>query len=599
LDDVKEPHELRVGWSSDDCNLQVGEDAKSYCVNNLAKKAHNKEFEDFEGCNYTTGDVITCSADFDSDDVTISYAKNGEDFGETFTFSKSTLEGKPLFPHVSSRNVKFEINFGADKEGKPRENWFEKPEGFSMAAEQVATAQRGMARIGKREDCEMIMLMGLPGCGKTTWTEKHVSEHPEKRYNVIGTTRLEDRMNVNGESKRKLMADKWDTMVPKLTKCVHSMLNIACQRRRNFIIDQTNVFANAQKRKVRPFEGMTRKAIVIVPSEEDYKARIEAQEKAQCKDVPDNAVMEMKANFTLPEESKEDSPSMFKEIIFTDLQREEAAKIVAEYNKDAKDKGFGKKQENMNKRRRGNFNNRGGGQGMMRGRGGPFRGRGGPGMMPRGGPRGMFPRGRGFPPRGMMRPPMRGGPMGPPRGGPRGMPFMGPNRGGPGGNRGMMNNRGGPNGGNRGSPGGNRGGNRGGNFNRGGNRGGNQGGNRGGYNQQQKFGGGPMGGNGGPPAPWGNPNPNPSPWQQNPQRPPMQNQGQWGNMWNQGQNNAGGGNPWGGQQNQRMGPMGGGPGGNQFNNFGGGNQNYGNNGGGYGGGNNQGYPGSQNWGGFR
>ena len=52
-------------------------------------------------------------------------------------------------------------------------------------------------RIGKREDCEMIMLMGLPGCGKTTWTEKHVSEHPEKRYNVIGTTRLEDRMNVS------------------------------------------------------------------------------------------------------------------------------------------------------------------------------------------------------------------------------------------------------------------------------------------------------------------------------------------------------------------------------------------------------------------
>ena len=43
----------------------------------------------------------------------------------------------------------------------------------------------------------MIMLMGLPGCGKTTWTEKHVSENIEKRYNVIGTTRLEDRMNVS------------------------------------------------------------------------------------------------------------------------------------------------------------------------------------------------------------------------------------------------------------------------------------------------------------------------------------------------------------------------------------------------------------------
>ena len=43
---------------------------------------------------------------------------------------------------------------------------------------------------------------------------------------------------------------------------------------------------------------MNRKAIVIVPSEEDYKARTEAQEKAECKDVPDNAVMEMKGIIT-------------------------------------------------------------------------------------------------------------------------------------------------------------------------------------------------------------------------------------------------------------------------------------------------------------
>ena len=51
---------------------------------------------------------------------------------------------------------------------------------------------------------------------------------------------------------------------------------------------------NAQKRKSRPFEGMIRKAVVIVPSDEDYKARIEAQEKANSKEVPDNGVMEMK-----------------------------------------------------------------------------------------------------------------------------------------------------------------------------------------------------------------------------------------------------------------------------------------------------------------
>merc|ERR1719244_2428737 len=212
------------------------------------------------------------------------------------------------------------------------------------------------------------------------------------------------------------------------------MLRLASQRRRNFIVDQqTNVFANAQKRKVRPFEGMQRKAIVIVPSEEDFKARTEAQEKAECKDVPDNAVMEMKANFTLPEETKEGKDgeegekSPFKEIIFTELQREEAAKIVAEYNKDAKEKGFGKKHENQPKRRRGNNqNNRG-----MRGNRMNMRGNR---MNMRGNMRGFMQRGP------MMRGgPMRGGPMG---GGMRGMPFgMGPNRGGNmgGGMRGGMN----------------------------------------------------------------------------------------------------------------------------------------------------------------
>ena len=80
---------------------------------------------------------------------------------------------------------------------------------------------------------------------------------------------------------RKIFTSDWNTIVWTLWSI-------------NMIWQQTNVYPNAQKRKVRPFEGMIRKAIVIVPSDEDYKARIEAQEKEETKDVPDNAVMEMK-----------------------------------------------------------------------------------------------------------------------------------------------------------------------------------------------------------------------------------------------------------------------------------------------------------------
>merc|ERR1719234_1449098 len=95
-----------------------------------------------------------------------------------------------------------------------------------------------------------------------------------------------------------------------------------------------------RKRKSRPFEGFQRRAVVLVPSDEDYKTRCKAQEDAGAKDIPDDAIMEMKANFALPEEDTEAVVPTFVEITFVELEREEAMKIVEQYNKVAKEKGF-------------------------------------------------------------------------------------------------------------------------------------------------------------------------------------------------------------------------------------------------------------------
>ena len=51
-------------------------------------------------------------------------------------------------------------------------------------------------RITKREDCEMIMLIGMPGCGKTTWVNKYLETHSDKKFDVIGTATLIDKMKV-------------------------------------------------------------------------------------------------------------------------------------------------------------------------------------------------------------------------------------------------------------------------------------------------------------------------------------------------------------------------------------------------------------------
>ena len=66
--------------------------------------------------------------------------------GEAFNFPKSKLGGKALFPHISSRNVKFEVNFGKNKDETEKEKFFALQDGYKMAAECVDEAQRGFAR---------------------------------------------------------------------------------------------------------------------------------------------------------------------------------------------------------------------------------------------------------------------------------------------------------------------------------------------------------------------------------------------------------------------------------------------------------------------
>ena len=76
------------------------------------------------------------------------------------------------------------------------------------------------------------------------------------------------------------------------------------------------------------------------------------------------------ANFALPEDESDAVVPMFKDVVFTDLNREEAVKVVELYNKVAKEKGYGKKHEDRKLKKfkagnqrpgnfKGNQNNRG------------------------------------------------------------------------------------------------------------------------------------------------------------------------------------------------------------------------------------------------
>ena len=140
----------------------------------------------------------------DKENVEISFTINGTAHGVAFSIAKEDLKERPLFPHILSKNCKFEANFG-DKE----EPWFQPIEGFEWSSKiPLENRVRGTRAPASKADCKMIMMCGLPGSGKTTWANKFCSENIEHKYNILGTNAFLDKMKVNGLSRRKNYAGR-------------------------------------------------------------------------------------------------------------------------------------------------------------------------------------------------------------------------------------------------------------------------------------------------------------------------------------------------------------------------------------------------------
>ena len=92
-----------------------------------------------------------------------------------------------------------------------------------------------------KADCEVVMLVGLPGCGKTMWAEKHSQLSPGKRYNILGTNAIMDKMKVSGLGRRENYSTRWDVLIKDATAMLEKIFVLASRKPRNYIIDQVGV----------------------------------------------------------------------------------------------------------------------------------------------------------------------------------------------------------------------------------------------------------------------------------------------------------------------------------------------------------------------
>ncbi|KAF5897589.1 heterogeneous nuclear ribonucleoprotein U-like protein 2, partial [Clarias magur] len=314
-----EPYVLRVGWSVDGSSLQLGEEELSYGFDGSGKAVTGGKMEEF-GDLFSEGDVIGCYA-FISDgrETELSFSKNGRVLGVAFRLADFTLAGRALYPHVLCKNCSVSLNL--DSQGG---TWYPGPPGYCPLPELVSV-HRTQAPLSPshRKECEVLMMVGMPGSGKSHWAENHIAKNPEKRYNMLSTNSILHCMRLPNQEHKNLL-------LQQATQCLTQLIRIAATKRRNFILDQANIYPSAQRHKLLSFSGYHRKAVVLVPSDEEWKRRLQQKAQSEGALLPEISLLKSKASFTLPEQG-----GLLDEVLFVELCQEEAQKLLSSYKLEA------------------------------------------------------------------------------------------------------------------------------------------------------------------------------------------------------------------------------------------------------------------------
>ncbi|NXN91427.1 HNRPU protein, partial [Rhinopomastus cyanomelas] len=353
---------FRVGWSVDFSHSQLGEDEMSFGFDSRGLKVANGEFQSF-GETFGEGDVIGCFADFEAEEevVELSFSKNGEALGAAFQVSRSELGSRALLPHVLCRGCSVELNFGQ----KDQPLCPPIPDGFVFIAS-VPPELRVRTPLPPKttQECEVLLMVGLPGSGKTQWAQGHSRENRDKRFLILGTETVLHQMRPKGPEVEELDAQGKEQLLQRAAQCLSKLVQIAPRAKRNFILDQCNVYNSGQRRKLLPFKGFSRRVVVVVPPEEEWRRRLQLRTQAEGDGVPDCVMLEMKANFSVPEPGE-----LVDEVLFAELPREQAQPLVGRLREEARKllpppEKRGNRRNNRNKRNR---QNRSRGQGYLGG----------------------------------------------------------------------------------------------------------------------------------------------------------------------------------------------------------------------------------------
>uniref|UniRef100_A0A3Q3VQY4 Uncharacterized protein n=1 Tax=Mola mola TaxID=94237 RepID=A0A3Q3VQY4_MOLML len=313
--EVLRPHGLRVGWSIVNTSILLGEDEFSFAYDDCGKKVSAGTEEEF-GEPFSVGDIIGCYAVNGA--VELTFYKNGRFMGAAFSLSPSGLRGRALFPHVLCKSCSVRLHL--DPTAPP---WYAGPEGFTpLAALSAEQAVRATMAPTSRAQCEVLLMVGLPGSGKSHWARTHIMQHPHKQYRLLGTEELLACMIV---SKTR------DSRLQQASQCLTELIRVAAQTPGNYILDQCNILFSARRHKLQLFTGFRRQVVVVFPSADEWKRRLSRHLASEGEQIPETALLKLQVSYSLPEQQSD----LLEELRYVELPQEKAQTLLQEYKDEA------------------------------------------------------------------------------------------------------------------------------------------------------------------------------------------------------------------------------------------------------------------------
>lgn len=166
--------------------------------------------------------------------------KEEEQMEEEVT-AKEVGEGEETQQQEEKSEEKAEAKAGEEKEETEQEEnppKAVKEEDTFTPIQQASTKDKVHAPRppSSQSSCDVVVMVGLPASGKTTWAQKFCRDQSDKNYEILGSDLILDKMGLGRVGWR----ENYETLLKQSSEILNNMLVLASESMRNFVIDQVN-----------------------------------------------------------------------------------------------------------------------------------------------------------------------------------------------------------------------------------------------------------------------------------------------------------------------------------------------------------------------